>query len=242
MKQNFVNKQLSPAWGELEAQAFDNYDPETASSYDPDNFAAPQRRVSAYFDLLLRNTSAEVPVTIELFNALKSFTERQNLSLKLPSFDMIPASSVDAPANKSGIVGFTAAGDLVVFSNATAPAVGQPVVYASCNQFPYKGLLHNSIGVPFQIDSIRMTTATDGQIDNTITHVKNSFLGASSQNEVNPRTFFQPNQFQARIIDIPLDGMNFIIDGEHGLLYTINPGEQVKWNLKISRYVKNTVR
>lgn len=248
---------------ELEESAYDNFDPDF---YDPeaDNYAGKggakkqvRRTAKAYFDLVFTNPTGG-SLTFELFNALRSFTRaiRADFSPNTAVYGYFPLSTREGiealinnvipvgnrtPANESntldaGFVGFNKTGDLIItpsgaFSNAT---IGKVV----CNQFPYSGLLQSSSEQPFKITRVRMTTTNDPQISNPIVLFKNSFLGSKSQNEINPRNFFSPNQFQNRIIDVPVD---FVINGQSGILYTLNAGETVQWNIEVESYHLNTV-
>lgn len=248
---------------ELEENAFNDFDPDF---YDPeaDNYngkgrtprkqagGEPRAKTRAYFDLVFTNPTAGV-LTFELFNALRSFTTllRSEFSPNVATYGYVPLSTREGiealinnvvpvgnrtPANESntlaaGFVGFDKTGALIItpdgaFATAT---IGKVV----CGQFPYSGLLQSSGQFPFTINRIRMTTVNDAQISNPIVLFKNSFLGSKSQNEINPRNFFSPNQFQNRIIDVPV---GFEINAQSGILYTLNAGETVQWNVELESY------
>lgn len=254
---------------ELEESAFDNFDPEF-SGYDPedglDNFGGknkqgklqPVRQKSkAYFDLVFTNPTGGV-LTFELFNLFRSFTRyiRQDLSPNAATYGYYPLSTREGlealinnvvpvgnrtPANESntlsaGFCGFDKSGNLILTPDGAynVATVGKLV----CNQFPYSGLLESSSQQPFRITRIRMTTTNDAQISNPIVLFNNTFLGSKKQNEINPRNFFSPNQFQTKIIDVPVD---FGINGQAGILYTLNAGETVQWNVECESYRLNAV-
>lgn len=246
----------------------DFYDPESEDGYDNldgnkrrkkgGQVMQPARRKSkAYFDLIFTNPTAGV-LTFELFNFLRSFTRaiRQDLSPNAAVYGYYPLSSREGieallnnvvpvgnrtPANESntlsaGFVGFDKTGALILTPDGAynVATIGKVV----CNQTPYSGLLESSSQQPFRITRVRMTTTNDPQISNPIVLFRNSFLGSKSQNEINPRNFFSPNQFQNRIIDVPVD---FVINGQSGILYTLNAGETVQWNVEVESYHLNTV-
>lgn len=224
----------------VESQAFENFD-EAAEMYDGDGFdadnfkgnrqAQPARqRIRSNFDLTLVNGAA-VALQVELFNELNSFLKKQRLDFVEGAHTYLPVSA--SPNNLilagAGTVGYSSDGGVYV-RGATNDAAQLKV---TCSQFPYAGLVEASgKGRGFMIVSIRMTTTTDGQIDNEIVHTKSSFLGSKSQNRISPRNFFKPEQFQSKIVDIPIA---MLINAEHGIEYLVNAGEVVKWNVVIER-------
>jgi len=218
---------------ELEASA--NYD--DLASYDPDapQFTGPnpntpaRTRQKASFDLTMINSGAE-DLTIELFNELRTFVENLNASIVTSATaTYIPQSSDEGlQALGVGIVGYDRLGKLI----ATGATAYVPVLSVDCPQYTYRALQKSSGRRPFRIVGIRMTVQNDAQIDNEITHFTSNFLGASNRNVLSPRTFFNPQQFQTKIVDIQC---NFPIDDQKGFYYKINAGETVKWNVLIER-------
>ena len=218
---------------ELEASA--NYD--DMSSYDPDaqNFSGRNHNIpvpmkqKASFDLTMINTTGE-QLQIELFNELRSFVENLNTSIVTSATVLYrPQASITGQQLVGvGVVGFTSAGLL----SATGSTAYTPVLTVDCPQYTYRALLKSSGRRPFRIVGIRMTVTTDGQIDNEIVHFTSNFLGASNRNVLSPRTFFNPQQFQTKIVDIQC---NFPIDDQKGFLYKLNANETVKWNVLIER-------
>lgn len=214
-------------------KALENFDMDGSGGFDDEaasNFGGKKRSLRpASFDLTFTNVTNEA-ITIELFNYLKSFTHTRRLDI-ITSATVLnhPLNSFEGLAlNRAGCVGFNEAGDLQLTGAAAAVAVT-----VKCGQFPYKGVFESSALRSFRIKAVRMTTTTDGQIDNPITHFVQTFLGAKAENQISPRTSFKPDQFQSKIIDIPMD---FLIDRERGLTYTINANETVKWNVVIERW------
>lgn len=219
---------------QINQSALSNYN-DSANDFDDetfDNFKGKSKQTAtvrkASFDLVITNASTEA-LTIELFNELNSFTERLRPELvNSATVKMIPHLSLQGLAlSGAGIVGFDKDGSLLLTGAAAAIALT-----VKCPQLSYKSLLKSSVRNPFLIKAIRMTVQNEGQIDNEIVHFTKSFLGSASRNTISPRTSFRPDQFQNKIIDIPMD---FQIDGNKGLEYTVNPGETVKWNVVIER-------
>lgn len=205
----------------------ENYDDEAANNYaGARSNAAPKR--SASFDLNFKNMTDE-ELTVELFNAQGSFTEKYQPELRTSgSVLLIPQTSFEGLAAAGvGVVGFDQKGQLIATG-----AAGVLSLTVDCPQYGYRQLLKASAKNPFTIEAIRMTVTTDGQIDNEIRHIKKTFLGAKSENTINPRTSFRPEQNQGKIVDIK---MSWAISEEQGLIYKLQPREVVKWNVIISR-------
>lgn len=241
-----------------DAGGFSSYDPEGfEDDFDPDQLDGStasaavktiMRKKEATFDLVMTNTSASA-LTVELFNYLRSYTRKRRADFATATFLYQPLESLEGSQKVGiGIVGFNQDGDLVITGGSAVAGVAPANfvfganggVKVSCPQFPYKSLCESSSLVPFKITKIRQTTVTDEQIDQPIVWFANSFLGGNRENTYNPRTYFRPDQFQGKIVDIPFD--NFIIDGEKGVRYIVNADESVKWNITVAQYRKMTVR
>lgn len=219
---------------EIEQESFNTFDT-AAETFDGefDNATgkpAPRKVIQSNFDLTFTNGAA-VPLYVEVFNHLASFLKKQRTEwingahLYLP----VTTSPNNLIAAGAGTVGYRTDGSLYV-RGATNDAA-QLIV--SCAQYSMQGLNEASAqGRGFKITRIRQTTTTDGQIDNEIVWTKKTFLGAKSENRISPRTFFRPEQFQSKIVDIPVQ---LYINGERGLEYLVNAGETVKWNITIQR-------
>lgn len=234
-----------------EAEAFESFDDEAAqfddaaNSFDDannneeaDNLTGkrPVRKIvkkqSASFDISMANPTAEV-IKIELFNELNSFVKKLNPSYVAGTFSYIPANSLEGQtAAGLGVVGFDKNGVLKITSSNVLTVAKASV---TCQQFPYSGLMESTVSQPFVITRIRMTVTTDAQIDNEIIWFKSSFLGSTSQNSISPRTYFNPDQQQSKIVDIPA---RLSIDGTKGLLYALNAGETVKFSITIERVIR----
>ncbi len=223
---------------------FENISEEAAANYDAlaavdsfdamadaSNFNGPKSVtvVRSSFDISVNNASGEA-LTVELFNPNRSFAKERNLQyITSATVLMKPIDTVQGQqAAGVGIIGFNQDGNLI----ATGAVAYTPVLTVSCGQYPYRGVLESCAIQPFRIYGIRMTVTTDAQIDNDITHFNSTFLGAKQQNPVSPRTYFRPDQFQTKIVDIQCD---FRIDRERGLYTIVNAGEVVKYTFLIER-------
>jgi hypothetical protein len=233
-----------------------NYDP---SSYDPSNFdgmsAMPSLNVSqpntpiidgvtrmqgnnlAQLDITVQNattTGSSAPFTgtsqiVQLFNYINSVSMVNNAAIS--AFNPFTAEDV-AASNANSLIYFNRAGALVY------QAVNGTTCVVQCRQRAYKGLFESSSRTPFIIEKVRLTVSNDAQIDNEIFVDYQSFLNKVETNSINPRTYFNPYQNQAKIIDIPL---KTLIDLERGLRLTVNAAETINIALFISAYKKLTI-
>lgn len=216
-----------------------NFDPDAfdmnSNSLDPSNaMQAAMRKApvnpaelgqGGQFTITVVNAQAGA-VTVELFNFIKSITTANNPNVTA----LNPFTALDvAAANANSLVFFDRSGNLVYRNAAPADCT------ISCKQIPYVALFKASSIFPLQIDRIRMTVTNDAQIENDIIHTVNSFLGLTKRNPISPRSFFSPNQFQSKTIDLVV---NCRIDAEKGLETIVNAGETVTYNVYLRAYTK----
>lgn len=182
-------------------------------------------------NLTLSNATGGL-LTFELFNYLQSMTRVQNASYVVGSYLYIPLSSFEGIEAMIGgtdqCVGFNKGGDLEIHA-ATSAAKGT----ISCGESPYASLFAATSSIPFNIQYIRQTVTTDPQIDKPLTYFQKSFSGGQVQNNVNPRVYFNPNQFQGKIIDI---GVSFAIGQDTGFSIVLIAAEVVKLSLFVDSW------
>ena len=240
---------------QVNQSAFDNFDPDEfgqdtqSDLYDPDfldsnsesagsvRVARPGRKLQ--LNISITNATAST-IKTELFSALDSWTTRLKAELVVAAYAMIPATSLEglaalvAAPTAGGVVGFNQIGELEVRS--TVPAA--PKLTVGCGEYPYNSLFESTKVIPFSNAYLRYTVSTDAQIDNTITHFVKTFGGGVKENQISPRAFFKPSQFQNKTIDIIAP---FTIDGESGLSIPILAGENVRLAFFIQRWAKSNI-
>ena len=221
----------------MERAAFDSFDGFDEDMFDPNMFdpdnatgqmKKPVRKTSgvAQFTIKIVN-GLGVDTTIELFNYLNSIVWAKNTGVSL--FNPWSASSV-AAANANSLIYFDQVGSLIF-----QDAAGLKLTI-SCNQVPYYSLFIASAFIPFRVTKMLMSFTVDPTLDQDIKHVTNTFLGGKKQNPITPRTFFDPTQFQSKLVTIaaPYD-----IDVEKGLQMTVLAAEtNLSLNLYLARYIK----
>lgn len=138
------------------------------------------------------------------------------------------ATSASAPvaaqvaAAKENKIMWDNLGNLYYTGKSTGTGTNTEQLVVSCRQLPYRALLNSSSVAPFLVSKMRLSVpdTTNGklQINQDFTHVTNTFLGATKENPISPRAFFNPNQFQTNIVDIKAA---YAIDAERGLKYQV---------------------
>jgi hypothetical protein len=221
----------------------DNYDLPNGYAMQPKK--ASKSRVKsqplAQIDIVLDNSAmtSTYKTTVELFNYLRSNTLITNSSysstagtFRASAFDTLQLRSTPATGqilSDALLIYWNSAGELVYSrTEGTTNAVGTVVCKISCPQVPYRVLHEATRNNLLWIEKIRMSVTTDAQIDNPINIFKNTFLGGTKSNQIAPRSEFKPNQFQSKIVDVPI---KTAIDAETGLSYTLNSQEKVTLSL-----------
>lgn len=214
--------------------SFDDTDTFDPNMFDPNNAtgrqvqnAAPRAPLSAIAQFTIKIVNGlGADTKIELFNYLRSIVWALNTNIT--AFNPWTAVSV-AAANANSLVYFDQTGNLI-FQDA-----GGLKLTISCNQVPYISMFIASAFFPWRVERMIMTFTNDLSLDQDIKHVTNTFLGSKKENPMTPRTFFQPTQFQSKLVEIkaPYD-----IDIEKGLQMTILSGETLTFNLYLRKYVK----
>lgn len=102
---------------------------------------------------------------------------------------------------------------------------------------PFKALMNRSQTQPFRINFMRMLPQAASQLSQGVTFKTNSVWGASKQNNLTPNTYIDPNQYQLLRVDVPA---NFIVDGERGIEFSVNAGEEIAVTLFIDQILDQT--
>lgn len=178
---------------------------------------------------MLNSTGAQM--TAELFQWLDSITKRLKPELVVGNYLMIPETSHEGlrrvVANTGGTVSWGQDGSLNYRGDDTA---ANPLFTISCSEIAYRSLFEASSILPFSVSFIRETVTTNAQIDNKIVWFKRTIAGGQKQNQISPRAYFRPNQFQNLTIDISI---SFDISVDTGLQIPVRAGETVTFNLFI---------
>lgn len=108
-------------------------------------------------------------------------------------------------------------GDDLVFTNAAADTGTVRGITAI-----YRALQLRAETQPFKIHFVRLEPVATAQLGERWTFLKSSVWGGNKDNNLTPRTFITPEQFQLGRVDVPI---NMIADGERGIQFDLNPSE-----------------
>lgn len=194
---------------------------------------------------LAMSNAAATALTFELFNWMTSMARIYQASYvptsgaaHFANYKYIPLLTYEGLAaniGTGGTVGFTQNGSLVIKGDNATP---DPVGTIACSTSPYAAFFEASSIIPFQVAYIRQTSLTDAQIDNEITWFQRTFAGAETKNNISPRSFFKPNQFQPLTIDVTI---GFPVGIDAGLRVIVNPGENLRYALFINYWTKQAI-
>lgn len=189
---------------------------------------------------LAMSNAAAVPLTFELWNYMTSMEKILNPNYATGNYKYIPLLTYQGIAANTaggggGTVGFNADGSLAIRGNLVTP---DPVGTISCSTTPYRAFFEASEVIPFQVAYIRQTSLTDAQIDNEITWFQRTFAGAKTENNISPRSFFKPNQFQPLTVDVTI---GFPVGLDAGLRVIVNNGENLRYAMFINYWTKQVI-
>jgi hypothetical protein len=227
----------------FEQDLFDSFDASTgfdSDNYDMfDGYGTPtgngQKQVVAVakkeslVNLNVVNNSGKVQ-TLELFNFLSSVTKIKNTTTNSSGLKPITGSNFNA-ANANDKIYFDENGSLIYNEG------GSLMTTSSSTGASYRALFEMSGIANFMIRMIRINASTEAQLNNSIYHFQKTALGAFKQNEISPRTYFAPTQYQNKIVDIK---QPLAIDSEYGIFYDVNNGETLSLQLFLRKVERAT--
>lgn len=238
-----------------EQAAFQNFDPRVGAGnkFDPRmngyngidggeagsnvGVARPGQKMQISVTLTNNTAAANGFIDIELFNFLHSYTEVQNLTYTQGAYLFLPQNSFEGVqaqiADTDGTVGFDKTGALVIRG---LPA--NPTATVQCGSVPYVSLYKASGITAFKVSYVRFTTSLDAQIDKDIVWFRKTMAGASELNQISPRAYFRPNQFQDLTLDITVE---FTIGIDSGIKTQVLNGQRVVLALFIEAWTDQTI-
>lgn len=222
-----------------------NFDPSARGSYSNADGASSTAVVQAkpgqkmQVNLAMVNPAAG-PLNFELFNWMTSFLKIFNSTYVSGHYAYVPLFTYEGialmvSAAGDGTVGFDATGSLQIRGN---HGTSDPVATVTCSTTPYRSFFEASSIIPFNVSLIRQTSVTDPQIDNQITWFQRNFAGARTQNNISPRSFFKPNQFQPLTVDVTI---GFPVGIDAGLNVIVNNGENLRYALFIDYWTRQSI-
>jgi len=180
-------------------------------------------------NLSIVNNSGAVQ-TMELFNFLSSVTKVKNTTANSSALKPITGSNF-FDGSAAGKIYFDESGNLIYNVG------GLLLTVSSTTGSSYRSLFEMSGIANFVIRMIRINAGTEAQLNNSIYEFQRTALGKFTQNEISPRSFFTPTQFQNKIVDIKKP---IAIDSERGIWYDINNGETISLQLFLRKVERTT--
>ena len=198
-----------------------NYQP-----FDPSNFDGGQPSPDmAQVSIKIVNGTASTQ-NIELFNYLRSIAKIYNAAVTtsnpVQAYENIAVNTGTGLPITADKVYFKENGDLVI------ELAGGTKTTVSCGTVPYRTLFEGSAQLPFQVAKFRYSFTSEPQLDEEIVLFKKTIFGKYTENRVSPRTYLDPNQYQSKVVDIPI---SFDVNAETGIQQNILSGETVSFNL-----------
>lgn len=210
-----------------------------ADNFDASNFNGPTGSGQNLSQVAVKatNNNSGATNTIELFNVLRPIWEVSNANVT----DAVPGifSNITLTEGTPNTIilatraYFEQDGDLVIGKSSGNGSLiqGTTVPYVTL----CKGI---AAGLPFNVTKLRYSYTSDSQLDQEIVIFKRTIFGAYSENRISPRSYFDPNQQQSKVVDIPI---SFGIDAETGIQTTLLASEVVTFNFFVDRQTKPTI-
>lgn len=206
---------------------FNNYDP---SGYDPSslfdgNSPTGSGNNLAQVSIKVTNTSSSTTNTISLFNYLRPLNEIVNANITTSVPGIFPNITLTEGTPNTIITAtrtyYDQVGTLYMNEGASDGVTVQGVTV------PYSTLVKGSAIMPFRVVRLRYAYTSDNQLDQEIIVYKQTIFGKYSENRISPRSYFDPNQYQSKVVDIPI---SFSIDAETGINLSLLASEVVTFN------------
>lgn len=214
---------------------FDNFD---AQSFDASMFGGPTGGGVSYSQVGIKatNTSAGTTNTVQLFNFLRLISEITDPTIGTSVPGIFPNITLTEGTPNTIITNtrtfFNAAGDLLINEGTSDGVTVQGTTV------PYLTLVKGSALLNFKVGKLRYSYTSDSQLDQEIVIFQRTIFGAYKENRISPRSYFDPNQQQSKVVDIPI---SFGINAEVGINIALLPSEVVTLNLFVEQQTKPTI-
>lgn len=210
-----------------------------ADNFDASNYNGPTGGAVSLSQVGVKatNNNTGASNTIELFNVLRPIWEVANASLT----DALPGifSNITLTEGTPNTIilatraYFEQDGDLVIGKSSGNGSLiqGTTVPYVTL----CKGI---AAGLPFNVAKLRYSYTSDSQLDQEIIIFKRTIFGKYTENRISPRSYFDPNQQQSKVVDIPI---SFAVDAETGIQTTLLASEVVTFNFFVDAQTKPAI-
>jgi hypothetical protein len=213
----------------------DNYD---ASAYDANMYNGPTGAGNNLSQVGIKctNTSASTTNTVELFNYLRSISKLKNAAVTTSVPGIFPNITLTEAAPNTIITAtrtyFDENGNLNINEGSSDAVTVQGTT------IPYSALFEGSATLPFRVTKLRYAYTSESQLDQEIIIFSRTLFGAYNENRISPRSYFDPNQQQSKVVDIPI---SFDINILTGIQIALLASEVVTLNMFVDTQTKPTV-
>ena len=208
---------------------FYNFD---ADAFDASMFGGPTGGGVSYSQVGIKatNTSSSTTNNVQLFNFLRLISEIGDASLTTSVPGIFPNITLTEGTPNTIITNtrtyFNQAGSLLINEGASDG------VTVEGTTVPYLTLVKGSALLNFKVGKLRYSYTSDSQLDQEIVIFQRTIFGAYKENRISPRSYFDPNQQQSKVVDIPI---SFGINAEVGINIALLPSEVVTLNLFVEQ-------
>lgn len=209
----------------------DGFDP---NGFDEDGFN-PKRKKAASKSQLTQLTLAIANATANDLNS-QLFAPSWGIAAMIKDTGLYPtflpgtADTLLAAVNLNSRFYFDQNGNLIVKDAAGANLT------ISCNELPYRALLNYITTSSFMLKRIRYSTTNENNYDKVMYFKLKTMFGKVEQDQITPRMYVDPNQFQTKIADIPLDMM---INASKAIEHVVIAGATSTFNITITGVSRN---
>jgi len=213
-----------------------NYD---ADNYDASMYNGPtgSGQNLSQVGIKATNSNSSADNTIELFNVLRPIWEIANSTLTSAVPAIFSNITLTEGTPNTIIIAtrayFEQDGDLVIGRSSGNGSLIQGTTV------PYNTLCKGiAAGLPFNVVKLRYSYTSDSQLDQEIVIFKRTIFGKYTENRISPRSYFDPNQQQSKVVDIPV---SFGVDAETGIQTTLLASEVVTFNFFVDQTTRPTI-
>jgi hypothetical protein len=172
------------------------------------------------------NSSSSTSETVQLFNYLRLISEIADSSVTSSVPGIFPNITLTEGTPNTIITAtrtfFNQSGNLLINE------ASDRAVTVEGTTVPYLTLVKGSAILPFKVSKLRYAFTSDSQLDQEIIIFTRTIFGAYKENRISPRSYFDPNQQQSKVVDIPIE---FNIDLQTGIQISLLASEVVTLNL-----------
>ena len=214
---------------------FNNFD---ANAFDANAYNGPTGGgvTLSQVGIKCTNTSSSTPNNVELFNFFRLISEIRNSGLTTSVPGIFPNITLTEGTPNTIITNtrtyFDQSGSLLINEGASDG------VTVEGTTVPYLTLVKGSAFLNFKVAKLRYSYTSDNQLDQEIVIFQRSIFGAYKENRISPRSYFDPNQQQSKVVDIPI---SFGINVEGGISIALLASEVVTLNMFVETQTVPTI-